>query len=77
MKDTRSTDKQANSWCTCEIPISTGSISASLLISESNEPNAQVDSFFRNVNHGNAHQTEDDGHSKITECHGDDVCAGR
>lgn len=77
VKDTWSTHQQANSWFTCEISISTSSIAASLLISKADESNAQIDSFFRNINNGNAHQTEDDSYAEITKGQGDNMCTGR
>lgn len=67
MEHPRPTHNQANSRSSGEISICTRRIAGSLLISEPDEPDSQIDCFLRNLNHGYSDDAEENCDTKVTE----------
>jgi hypothetical protein len=75
VEDARSPDKQTNARFASNVPISSRGIAASLLVAEAYKSNSQIDSFFRDVHDGDAHETKDYSDAQVVQSVCYNLCA--
>jgi 5-deoxy-D-glucuronate isomerase len=75
VEDARSPDEQTNARFASNVAISGRGIAASLLVAEAYESNSQIDSFFRDVHDGDAHEAKDDSDAQVVQSVCYNLCA--
>ena len=76
MEYARSTYDETDSWLASQVAVSGRGVGGGLFVAEGDKSNTELETFFGDLDYGNADETEDDADSEVMEGEGDLLCAG-